>query len=54
MGMGFSFDATAGGKTYTMYGDAYAFLNDTVASTLVFIAPKGSIRGVRDRRRMRF
>ena len=47
MGMGFSFDATAGGKTYTMYGDAYEFLNDTLASTLVFIAPKDQYEDVR-------
>jgi hypothetical protein len=48
MGMGFSFDATAGGKTYTMYGDAYAFLNDPVASTLVFIGPKDQYDDIRD------
>lgn len=48
MGMGFSFDASAGGKTYTMYGDAYAFLNDPIASTLVFIAPKDQYDGIRE------
>lgn len=48
MGMGFSFDATSGGKTYTMYGDAYGFLNDPIASTLVFIAPKDQYEDIRD------
>ncbi len=46
--MGFSFDSTAGGKTYTMYGDAYEFLNDTIASTLVFIAPKDQYEDIRE------
>lgn len=48
MSIGFSFDATAGGKTYTMYGDAYEFLNDTVASTLVFISPKEQYEDIRE------
>lgn len=48
LGMGFSFDATAGGKTYKMYGDAYAFLTDPIASTLVFIAPKDQYDVVRE------
>jgi hypothetical protein len=49
MGLGFSFDATTGGKTYTMYGDAYQLLNDTVGSTLVLIAPKDQYEGIRDK-----
>ena len=48
MGMGFSFDGTAGGKTYTMYGDAYEFLYDSIASTLVFIAPKEQYDDIRE------
>lgn len=48
MGMGFSFSSNAGGKTYTMYGDAYAFLNDSIASTLVFIASKDQYEDIRE------
>jgi hypothetical protein len=48
MSIGFSFDATAGGKTYTMYGDAYEFLNDTIASTLVFISPQDQYEDIRE------
>jgi|GEM_PF-2629339 len=38
--IGFSFDLNQSGKTYRMFGDAFEFKTDVIASTLVFISPK--------------